>query len=125
VIKSVRAWIPGLICASVLIMGSAAQSVEPQGSSFATTTGSETKVQNLVGSLSGKLNDQEKMREQAYATGVRSEVLRFQTQLQKYIVSGRKLPFDLGQVTKIQQLVVAGRNAEAKALMQTLEQKLR
>ncbi len=91
----------------------------------AARSGDEAKVQNLVGSLSGKLNDQEKMREQAYATGVRSEVLRFQTQLQRYVVSGRKLPFDLGQVAKIQQLVVAGRNAEAKALMQTLEQKLR
>ncbi len=91
----------------------------------AARSGDEAQVQTLVGSLSGKLNDQEKMREQAYATGVRSEVLRFQTQLQRFVVSGRKLPFDLGQVAKIQQLVVAGRNAEAKALMQTLEQKLR
>lgn len=90
----------------------------------AAKAGDETKVQALVTNLSGKLNDQEKAREQANATGVQMEVLRFQTQLKNYIASGRKLPFDMNQVVRVQQLVVAGRNSEAKALLQILQQKL-
>ena len=91
----------------------------------AAKAGDEAKVQSLVTNLSGKLNDQEKAREQANATGVQMEVLRFQAQLKSYIASRRKLPFDMNQVVRVQQLVVAGRNSEAKALLQTLQQKLR
>jgi len=91
----------------------------------AARAGDENKVSTLISKLADNLHEQEKMREQAYSTGVQHEVLRFQTQLQRYVVSGRKLPFDLAQVAKIQQLVVAGRNAEAKSLMESLEQRLR
>ncbi|MBU6454117.1 MAG: hypothetical protein KGS72_20220 [Cyanobacteria bacterium REEB67] len=65
------------------------------------------------------------MRQQANATGVQNEVLRFQKSLQQYIMSGRKLPFDMSQVQRVQQLVVAGRNAEAKALLQQLQSAMR
>ncbi len=85
----------------------------------------EDKVKALTKSLSDKLNDQEKMRQQAHALGLQSEVLRFQTQIQQYIISGKKLPFDLSQIQKVQQLVVAGRNAEAKNLMDSLERTMK
>ena len=85
----------------------------------------EEKVKSLTASLSEKLNDQEKMRQQAHATGVKNEVLRFQTHIQQHILSGKKLPFDLGQIQRVQQLVVAGKNAEAKTLMDSLERTMK
>ncbi len=85
----------------------------------------EEKVKSLTTSLSDKLNDQEKMRQQAHATGVKNEVLRFQTHIQQHILSGKKLPFDLGQIQRVQQLVVAGKNAEAKTLMDSLERTMK
>lgn len=85
----------------------------------------EEKVKSLTVSLSEKLNDQEKMRQQAHATGVKNEVLRFQTHIQQHILSGKKLPFDLGQIQRVQQLVVAGKNAEAKTLMDSLERTMK
>jgi len=85
----------------------------------------EEKVKSLIASLSDKLNDQEKMRQQAHAAGVKNEVLRFQTHIQQHILSGKKLPFDLGQIQRVQQLVVAGKNAEAKTLMDSLERTMK
>ncbi|MFA6208390.1 MAG: hypothetical protein WCT03_06640 [Candidatus Obscuribacterales bacterium] len=85
----------------------------------------EEKVKSLSASLSEKLNDQEKMRQQAQVTGLKNEVLRFQTHIQQHVLSGKKLPFDLGQIQRVQQLVVAGKNAEAKALMDSLERTMR
>ena len=90
----------------------------------AVATNDEEKVKTLCASLSDKLNDQEKMRQQANVVAVQSEVLRFQTSLQQYILTGKKLPFDMSQVQRVQQLVVAGRNAEAKALLQQLQAKM-
>jgi len=85
----------------------------------------EEKVKSLTASLSEKLNDQEKMRQQAQVTGLKNEVLRFQTHIQQHVLSGKKLPFDLGQIQRVQQLVVAGKNAEAKSLMDSLERTMR
>ena len=85
----------------------------------------EDKVKALTTSLSEKLNDQEKMRQQAHVASLQNEVLRFQTHIQKHIISGKKLPFDLGQIQRVQQLVVAGKNAEAKALMDSLERTMK
>ncbi|CAN5416375.1 hypothetical protein BH11CYA1_BH11CYA1_38060 [soil metagenome] len=91
----------------------------------AVKNGDEEKVKALTASLSEKLNDQEKMRQQANVVSIQSEVLRFQTHIQQHVMQGKKIPFDLGQIQRVQQLVVAGKNAEAKTLMQSLERTLR
>jgi hypothetical protein len=91
--------------------------------------GNETQVGSMITKLSANLDDQEKMRQQANSFGLRQEVLQLQTSLQTkigvYAATGRKLPFGVPELTQVQQLTIAGRFAEAKKLLQSLEQRLR
>lgn len=91
--------------------------------------GDEKQVATMITSLSGNLDEQEKMRQQANAMGLRQEVLQLQTSLQSkialYAATGKKLPFGMNELVQVQQLAIAGRFSEAKKLLQTLQQKLR
>jgi hypothetical protein len=91
--------------------------------------GDETQAATMINSLSSSLDDQEKARQQANVFGLRQEVLQLQTSLQSkimvYAATGKKLPFGMPELAQVQQLVVAGRFAEAKNMLQTLEKKLK
>jgi hypothetical protein len=91
--------------------------------------GDEKASLRMINSLSGNLDDQEKMRQQANVFGLRQEVLQIQTSLQTkigmYAATGKKLPFGMNELVQVQQLVIAGRFAEAKQMLQGLEKRLR
>jgi hypothetical protein len=91
--------------------------------------GDEKQAQQMIESLSHSIDDQEKARQQANVFGLRQEVLQLQTSLQTkiavYASTGKKLPFGMNELLQVQQLVVGGRFAEAKKMLQTLDQKLR
>ncbi len=91
--------------------------------------GDETQVASMITKLSSNLDDQEKMRQQANTMGLRQEVLQLQTSLQTkigmYAATRKPLPFGMNELVQVQQLVIAGRFAEAKRMLQSLEQKLR
>jgi hypothetical protein len=91
--------------------------------------GDETQAATMIDSLSSSLDDQEKARQQANVFGLRQEVLQLQTSLQSkimvYASTGKKLPFGTPELAQVQQLVLAGRFAEAKNMLQSLEKKLK
>ena len=91
--------------------------------------GDEKQSLAMIQSLSHSLDDQEAMRQQANSAGLRQEVLQLQTGLQTkiavYGATGKKLPFGMNELVQVQQLAIAGRFAEAKKLLQVLQQKLR
>lgn len=92
-------------------------------------SGDEKQAAILINSLSRNLDEQEKARQQANVTALRQEVLQLQTGLQTkigmYAAAGKKLPISMNDLLQVQQLVIAGRFAEAKAMLQGLDKKLR
>ncbi|MBS2006085.1 MAG: hypothetical protein JST01_03515 [Cyanobacteria bacterium SZAS TMP-1] len=91
--------------------------------------GDEKQVVTMVQTLSRSLDDQEALRQQVNSAGLRQEILQLQTSLQSkiaiYAATGKKLPIGMNDLVQVQQLTIAGRFAEAKKLLQVLQQKLR
>ena len=91
--------------------------------------GDEKQTLTMIQSLSRSLDDQEALRQQVNSAGLRQEVLKLQTSLQTkiatYAATGKPLPFGMNDLVQVQQLAIAGRFAEAKKLLQTLQLKLK
>lgn len=87
--------------------------------------GNDTNVPDMIQNLSTKLNEQERMREQANTKTLQASVLAFQAKCSQFILTGRKLPFATDDLIRLQNLVTTGRFAEASNLMQTLQRKMR